>query len=311
MATLDTVYHIQESFRESLPKICRCTDTLGVTLYRTRTVASKMRYIDPNHPNSIAHLVFDIDRPLAVLAHEDRNCPPPSWACINPENGHAHLGYSLASPVHFNPDSSRLPQKYLAAVSVALGNALGADLSYGHGLTKNPLNPYWPTYCFTDLAYDLDSLATHLDLAFDGRRKPVAEGLGRNVTLFNETRFYAYKARRDASQGWLSLDFFIHHLFEVALGTNQGFPQPLPTAEVKGIAKSVGTWTWEHISPQGFRLWGDNRRAKSIRVRHTQSEDRAQRIRELARTFPALTQRELAKLVGLTAMTVNRALKDR
>lgn len=309
MATSSREYTFFTKFSESLPKKIRCTDTLGVTLYRTRTVASAMRYIDPNHPNSVAHLVFDLDRPLGALAWEDANCPPPTWAAINPENGHAHLGYSLASPIHFNLESHRKPQRYLAAVSVALQQQLGADPSYGQGLTKNPLHPYWPTYCFSDLAYELDTLASHLDLAFDGRRKVIAEGIGRNVTLFDRIRFYAYAARRDASQGWLSQDLFIHHLLGIGMSFNLDFPVPLPPAEVGHIAKSVGTWTWEHMSPEGFQLWGDNRRAKSIKVRHAQSEERALRIQELARTFPDLTQRQIANLVGLTQMTVSRALR--
>lgn len=306
----EQVYHQLGQFRESLPDTCACTNSLGVTLYRTSTVAATMRYLNPNHPNSIKHLVYDLDRPLAALAWEDRNCPAPTWAAINPENGHAHLGYSLASPIHLNPDSSRKAMRYGAAVEASLRAKLGGDPGYAGNLTKNPLHPYWPTYCFSDLAYELDTLAAHLDLAFDGRRRVQAEGVGRNVTLFDRIRFHAYAARRNAAQGWLSEELFIHHLLGVGMGFNEEFAVPLYPREVAGIAKSVGRWTWENFSPEGFRLWCDNRRAKSLRLRAAQSQERAQRIRELAQTFPDLTQPQIAKLVGVSPRTVWKALQN-
>lgn len=307
----DQLYNQLEYFRNSLPRICACTDTLGITLYRTRTVAERMRYIDPNHLNSITHLVFDVDRELAVLAAEDTNSPVPNWICPNPLNGHAHLGYSLADPVHFNPDSRRKPQHYLAAIQDALTEKLGADPGYAGKLTKNPLNPYWPTISLNDTAYELDTLGTHLDLIgrIDARKRVEPVGLGRNCTLFDRTRFVAYAQRR-IPQGWFSLEYFQTFVYGYALKVNDGFSVPLPEREVHHLAKSIATWTWEHMSPEGFRMWGDNRRAKSIRVRHARAVDRAERIRDLARTFPGATHRELAEMVNLTTKTVQRALKS-
>lgn len=308
----DQVYSQLANFRNSLPRVCACTNELGVTLYRMKTAAEVMRYIGPNHPNSINHLVFDIDRDLAVLAHEDSNSPPPTWAAINPDNGHAHLGYSLASPVHWNPDSSRKAQRYASAISVALGRKLEADPGYAGALTKNPLNPYWPTVCFSDVAYELDTLGAHLELdgLLDRRTRLPAEGLGRNCNLFDGLRLAAYAERRNP-QGWFSYEFFEDHIERLALGLNSQFLAPLPSREVHHIARSVASWTWNNMSPEGFRMWGDNRRAKSIRVRHAKSVDRAERIRDLARTFPEATQRELAAMVGLSERTVRYALNAR
>lgn len=302
-----------EAFRQSLPRICACTDALGVTMYRTKTVAELMRYIGPNHLNSINHLVFDIDRPGAVLAWDDANCPPPTWVAINPENEHAHYGYSLASPVQFNPDSSRRPQRYLAAIEEALGTKLGADRGYAGNLTKNPLNAYWPTVCFSDMAYEMDGLASHLDLnstVLDLRRTAPDWGLGRNCILFDRLRHIAYAERRKP-QGWFSYEFFEDYLEGRAMCFNLDFLKPLGHREVHGIAKSVAKWTWSNMSPEGFKMWGDNRRAKSIRVRHSKSNLRAERIRELAEQFPDLTQREIAKIAGVNVATVCRALARR
>lgn len=303
-------YNALAHFRESLPQVCACTNELGVTLYRMKTAAEIMRYIGPNHINSINHLVFDIDRDMAVLSWADNNCPAPSWAAINPENGHAHLGYSLASPVHYNPESSKKAQRYAAAVSVALGRQLEADPGYAGALTKNPLNPYWPTFCFSDVAYELDTLGAHLELEgfLDARTRLPAEGLGRNCNLFDGLRRIAYRERR-ATQGWFSFDYFFDHIKRVGLGMNIEFASPLPEREVHHIAKSISKWTWDNMSPEGFRMWGEARRAKSIRVRQERSVTRAERIRDLARAFPGATQRELAAMSGLSVGTVNTALK--
>jgi len=91
----------------------------------------------------------------------------------------------------------------------------------------------------------------------------------------------------------------------------ESFAVPLGDREVHHIAKSIATWTWNNMSPEGFKLWADNRRAKSIRVRSARSEVRAERIREIAFMFPHLTQREIANTVGLSVGKVNQALKNR
>lgn len=315
MTTTDTLYTFLDSFRKSLPNTCACTQELGVTLYRTKTIAEIMRYIDPNHPNAVNHLVFDIDRDEGILAWDDNNCPIPNWACVNPDNGHAHLGYSLASPIHFNADSSRRAQRYGSVIQKALNLKLNGDPNYHGNLTKNPLSPYWPTAVFTDTAYELHTLAEHLDLDpkdLDLRRKVEPSGLGRNCSLFDSTRFFAYRLRRKSDQGWLDYSLFEWTIELHALGMNrQAFTIPLGDREVHSIAKSIANWTWNNMSPEGFKLWGDNRRAKSIRVRSARSEVRAERIREVAKTFPELSQPDIAKLVGLSPRTVWAALKGK
>jgi len=313
MTTTNTVYNFLDSFRKSLPNTCACTQVLGVTLYRTKTVAELMRYINPNHPNSVQHLIFDIDRDVGILAWYDNNCPIPNWACVNPENGHAHLGYSLASPIHFNADSSRRAQRYGAVIEKALNLKLKGDPNYSGNLTKNPLSPYWPTVVFTDVAYELHTLADHLELDakdLDLRKKTEPLGLGRNCFLFDSTRFFAYRMRR--KDNWLDYSIFEWTVETYALGVNrEAFAEPLGDREVHSIAKSIANWTWNNMSLAGFKLWADNRRGKSIEVRSAKSKLRAERIREVAKIFPNATQRELASMLGISQWTVMTALKGK
>jgi hypothetical protein len=77
-------------------------------------------------------------------------------------------------------------------------------------------------------------------------------GLGRNVTVFDELRVFAYsevlKFRRagERFEAWRS------RVAIVADGINKQFPLPMRPAEVRGIVKSVSEWTWKHFSLEKF-----------------------------------------------------------
>src|SRR3954464_16001188 len=64
----------------------------------SKAKARKHRLGQFNGPKYISYLVFDIDRPEAVLAWQDANLPRPTLIIENPFNGHAHYAYELATP---------------------------------------------------------------------------------------------------------------------------------------------------------------------------------------------------------------------
>ena len=75
--------------------------------------------------------------------------------------------------------------------------------------------------------------------------------MGRNVTMFEKGRRWAYTAVRD----------YLHHNsshdWERAVKThleaiNNGFEQPLPYSEVKATAKSIARWVWQRFSYGDF-----------------------------------------------------------
>ncbi|WP_204271359.1 replication initiation protein, partial [Citrobacter freundii] len=88
-------------------------------------------------------MVFDVDRPEAATAWQDAptECPRPNWVTQNPRNGHAHLGYVLASPVSRTLKARATPQRFLARIQHGLTMALDADRAYTHRLTKTPDHP--------------------------------------------------------------------------------------------------------------------------------------------------------------------------
>lgn len=247
-------------FRERLPERPYCTNDLhaGISIRKAQN-ALRSRYIQPNGPTHKFWLVFDIDRPGAILDWHDRTAPPPNIAVINPQNHHGHLIYGLEIPVRTATDGKPEPLRYAAAIEAALCDVLGADLAYAGLICKNPLHGYWNAHVYEERLYTLGDLESWLDLsAYADRRKNLpAYGLGRNCTLFNYLSQWAYRAIR---QGWPAYDRWFEAVLTRAEGYNlQQFGSApagaLPHGEVKATAKSVARYTHRRFSPEGFSAW--------------------------------------------------------
>lgn len=300
-----------ELFDERLPKKPYCSEALGNTLIRPATIARTMAYVQANHPNSRNCLIFDIDRPTAQFDWDDRGCPPPNLIALNPENGHGHLFYQLENPVHLNHESRKNPIRYCASVEAALRKKLDSDPAYVGPLSKNPLRQdRWMVTQFQPWSYSLDWLADWLDLEpfQDRRRRLPAEGLGRNCTLFDVTRFWAYKERRKP-QSWFGYEFWEAAVLSYAMAHND-FPVPLTSNEVCGIGRSISKWVWANLSPEGFQKWGDARRAKSLEVRQEKAAETRAAILAVKEAYPSATQREIAAMVGCDQKTVSNTLRN-
>lgn len=212
--------------------------------------ALRSRYIQPNGPTHKYWLVFDIDRAGALMDWSDLRAPPPNLAVINPENHHGHLIYGLEIPIRTAPDGRQEPIRYAGAIENALADVLQADLGYSGLICKNPAHEHWNTHVWESNLYDLDGLASWLDLsAYSDRRKNLpAYGLGRNCTLFDRLRLWAYKAIR---QGWPDYERWLMAVEQRATGYND-FDSPLPRNEVQHIARSVAKWVHRNISQVSF-----------------------------------------------------------
>lgn len=205
------------------------------------------RYIQANHWNSISQLVFDIDRPVCVdeIIH-DLLLPAPNLLTRNPTNGHGHAVYFLTNPIHRNSHSRREPLRYAASVEAGLCAALGADFGYTGLLTKNPTHPRWQTEIVHCGGYDLPTLADYVDLTPANRPD---YGLGRNVSLFEQLRRWAYRSIR---QGWPELQQWRRAVFARAQMLNQQFDNPLHDREVTSTSRSVADWVHDRFDPAAF-----------------------------------------------------------
>lgn len=238
-------------FRERLPKKPYHTDQLGDYLRIHRAeMALQARYIQFNGPTHQHWLVFDIDRPGAAIDWEDRRVPPPNFTVQNPANGHAHLFYGLATPVRTAPDGRKGPLEYAAAVQGALRSSLAADMGYSGFLCKNPFNSHWRTFEWEPRLYELGDFEGWLDLSAKPRQAANSDayGLGRNCTLFEKLRTWAYRAIR---QGWPDAERWHVAVLERAAAYNS-FDTPLNANEVRAIARSVAKYTHRNFNAAGF-----------------------------------------------------------
>lgn len=289
-------------FREWLPRKPYHTDALGDGL-RIRDVkrALSARYIQPNGPTHRYWLVYDVDRSGAALDWSDRNAPPPTIVAQNPDNGHAHLIYGLEVPVRTAPDGKSKPLRYAAAVDCSLRALLGADEGYAGLICKNPLHPHWRVTEWELRLYSLGDLDSWLDInAYTDRRKRLPDyGLGRNCTLFENLRLWAYKAIR---QGWPDADRWYEAVLTRARAYND-FEAPLPDNEVRATAKSVAKWTHRHLSPAGFSAAQSRRgsqKGKKLRDRLMPiAKDMAEK---------GASQREISAALGVSQRSIGRWL---
>ena len=235
-----------------------CADDLLYGLQiRPKKTAINMQYIQGNQPCMIHYFFFDIDRAEAVMAWYDANLPMPYWTAQTQKNGHAHICYKVEIPLCTSELASQKAISYAAKIQAGLANKLGADVGYSHLITKNPFHPDWRTTFWTERAYTLDYLADFVELPKKLSKKQEVSGLGRNCTLFDTVRKWAYTAVRD----------YLHHhsslTWEKAVLThlealNGEFQEPLPYSEIKATAKSIANYCWRKFSHAGFSEWQSN-----------------------------------------------------
>ena len=297
-------------FIQHIPPRPYCTDELGAGLQiRPKATALQRAYLQPNGPGMVWVLVYDVDRRVVdperwTPVWENAGMPEPNFATINRASGRGHVVYALAAGVCKTSAAKVKPLRYVAAIQHGMCAALDADPGYAGLVTKNPLHDRWQTWEIHGQCFTLGDLAEYLDLsAANARQYRVPEGerphgLGRNCTLFDDGREWAYSAIRDhwAPDGlprWS--EAVLAHLSAL----NGQFSEPLPFAEVKATARSISKWTWRNITPQG--------RQELIQRTHT-PEVQAERGRKggLAST----NQAEIARRGGIASGRVRKMSRE-
>ncbi|HHR3209655.1 TPA: replication initiation protein [Yersinia enterocolitica] len=238
-------------FNDRLPRKPYFSDDLhfGVRIAgKERAILAK--YIQFNQPHAMFWLGFDVDRLGAAIDWSDRDAPAPTLTITNPQNGHAHLLYALKTSIRTAPDGKMKPLKYAAAVENALRKKLDADAGYSGLICKNPNHGHWKIAVWQPELYTLDWLADSLDLNAANDKEIIADyGLGRNCTLFDKTRKWAYRAIR---QGWPDYERWLQAVTQRVDMYNQQFLNPLAAQECFSISKSIAKWTHKNFSEASF-----------------------------------------------------------
>ncbi len=152
----------------------------------------------------------------------------------------------LKTPVYYTEESRRAPQKFYESIDSALTNALTADLGYVGLFVKNPLHESWRVIKHNAI-YDLEDFNEYIDLQHYKKKQKFEASLeGRNTTLFNTLRLWAYKEVKQHG----SYITFQNVVDDQALSMNMMFLTysngVLAAKEALSVGKSVGKWTWKH-----------------------------------------------------------------
>lgn len=239
------------TFCDAIPTKPYATDdfNFGVRIL-PKQVALRKSFIQPSHAYYQHSLIFDIDKPAAIvdLHYSMYGIPLPNFVTENPENGHGHFVYMLETPI-YKTDASRIkPIQYAAAIERTLRFLLDADVCYSGLMTKNPMSDRWRLHVLRQESYTLNELAALLELNAHQVKKPPlldeAAGLGRNCYLFHHVRVWAYveirKFRGNVYQAWLD------HVIAYCKAQNELFEPSMPYNEVKGVAKSIARFCWKN-----------------------------------------------------------------
>ena len=295
------------------PRKPYCSADKTARSIRTLQHAIKHPYIQANPPNLRVWSIFDVDQPAAALAWERGNLPPPTWAAVDRQSTRGHLVWGLSVPVLVDsPDMRQQPMRYLCAVEAAFRAKLEADSGYAGLMTKNPAHPLWRVLRGPRMAYELGELADWVDLPKHlPKKKPEEIGLGRNVTVFEWLRQYAYRQIRHYKNDVRNFVLWQSHLNSRALERNGDLRVPLAGNEVWHIAKSVSKWTWRtfdlEASDKRFSELQAHRGRMGGLAKGRANEDKLASARLMAAT--GMKQRAIASALNVSQMTVSRWLR--
>jgi|GEM_PF-1075856 len=242
-----------------LPLFPYSTNDLAAGIYRRpRPIALGHRYIETNPAGMSNLLVVDVDHADAALRALSSvgSHPLPNAIVSNRCNGHAHAVWRLKEPVTRTEYARRKPLAYAAAVTEGLRRALDGDKGYSGLMTKNPLHDSWDAEWLHTATWDLaqleDELGDHMPPARwreTAKRRGEVVGLGRNCSLFESARLWAYRALRHHFGDPEGLASAIHAEVNAR---NAEFSEPLPASEARAIAASIHRW----ITTRS-RMWAD------------------------------------------------------
>ena len=245
----------RQNFISQMPYKPYCSNNLesGLTI-RKKEKALEMLYIQANQPTIQTCLLFDIDKENSFYTFEEAGLPVPQFITKSPDSGRCHYGYILRSGVCKTQQARLKPLKYAAAVENGMADALGSDRAYIGLVTKNPLNSHWSPYWSGADLYDLDFLADCVDLTTSKQAtKTENYGLGRNVNLFEDLRFYAYKHVLNFKKS-SNFEQFLNEIERQAINLNAvcNIGNLLPFSEIKATVKSICRWTWKNFDSATF-----------------------------------------------------------
>jgi len=213
----------------------------------------------------------------------------------------------LEHQVCISANAHSSPIRYLSAVERGYRRRTGADCGYAGTIIRSPFKH---DYIDTGRLYSLAELDSWLDFEDKAPEyKGCEAGIGRNVTLFDNARRWAYRNVREYSSllSW-------HNAVLSKCNACNVFVVPLMQSEVRATAKSIATWTWERRGKLGGkRVYGCSRQEVGKVTARLKSAGTEAKIAIATATLRAQgkkpTPTAIARLAGIDRATVYRHRK--
>lgn len=277
-----------------LPRQMLVTNSLEMGLHsEAKTTGVRRRYIQVNHANLTKMMVFDVDNPISVYDWKYLDVPLPNILVINPKNNHAHLIYLLSEQNYVCRSTNGRLKDIIQyeTIYAQLCQKLNADSRYVQKIMKNPFFNGWntvvlhqDTYTFEDFFRYVDK-STVTDKTGGSRRSEesyLREQEGRNCTIFEKTRYFAYASLKNFNNGKTTDDAqaFYEAVAHYAATLNDVFDTPLGPREMAATVKSIVNWTLIHMGTatekQEFEkkdIWGNKSRINSQKTRSSTKKE--------------------------------------
>lgn len=312
-----------------LPRQMLVTNNLSLGLHsEEKTLGVRNRYIQINHQNLTKMMVFDVDNPISLYDWKYLDIPVPNLIIINPKNQHCHMVYLLDySNFICRSQNGRLKDILIyQAIYNELCTRLNADPRYVQKIMKNPFHNSWNTQVLHDDTYTFEDFAKYVDFksikSFEGsvarsEESFMREQEGRNCTVFERTRFYAYAVLKSFNFGFSSEDSqnFYNAVFNYAEDINQEFESPLGIREIRATVKSIVNWTLMHFGNASEKkefekkdIWGDKSRANSIKTRSATKQKNIEKA--VALKAEGKTVSEISQELGRSERMVEYYLEE-
>lgn len=312
-----------QQFQANLPRKPYCCDHYSQGLVvRAVQHAIKRDYIQPNHPDFLHYLAFDIDVNCWEVLEENHGLRP-NLAMINPTNNKGHFLLRIKDGIYKGENANRKFLKYASDIESKLTGQYGADFGYTGTIVKNPLSSSWRVFSYRSDPWDFDELNEYI--TYKPLERPKTDfietntALGRNCQLFDEVRLkHAYRSLQHHKDNG-SFETFKDFLFSVADKINGNFTNPLAPGEVVQVVKSIAKWTWSNYEPKINRgrdtakgIFLGNTKDKQVLAAVETNKQRKnateRKIRSAIYSIKAdgqkVTQKRIAEVSGLSTRTI-------
>lgn len=238
-------------YYETLPEKVRAMPRkpgASFTFYKDDAV--RYPWVAHNEGN-VSYLIVDVDRRVSPFDLYDAHLPEANFLAVNRESGHGQYFWRLHTPVYSWPSQrNSRAYGYYEAIETQFVGKLKGDPGFAGHMAKNPLHKQWEIVELREDPYELGELAEWSLYGKTGKSSKAAisdDPAGRNCSLFDELRQWAYTRHSEASQA--SYEAWREQVITRSAALNTGFQNPLPASEVRSVAKSVARFVYFRYQP--------------------------------------------------------------